>query len=214
MKRLVAVTATVLLVVTSSLGARAEELDQERDSTERRSRDGTSPLDHFRLGVLGGVGFPRPFAIEGMIKVERVLGLGVEYSVLPATDILGAQTRFSALAADVRLFPFRGPFFVGLRAGRQRLAATGAVTIARYGSRSESAEVDSMFLNPRIGLLWTWDPGITLGIDAGVELPIAVTASNTLPKGTPESAEVARVEKTLGRTPLPTIDLLRVGFLL
>src|SRR5262245_48442890 len=45
--------------------------DPARDSTERAEAEERSRKDHFRIGALGGVGFPRPLAIEGLIKVEK-----------------------------------------------------------------------------------------------------------------------------------------------
>jgi hypothetical protein len=170
--------------------------------------------DHFRIGVLGGVGFPRPLAIEGMVKIEGILGLGVEYSAMPSLSIADVDTSFYAIAATARLFPFKNGFFLGLRAGRQHLGGEGTVTVAPYGTYRESVTVDSTFLNPRIGFLWTWDPGITLGIDAGVQVPVGATVSSSLPGGTQANEEVMKVANTLGNSTLPTIDLLKVGFLL
>lgn len=188
------------------------------DATADRGGDGASKdkpakEEHFRIGVLGGVGFPRPLAIEGMIKVERLIGLGVEYSTLPSLTISGVDTSFWAIAATLRVFPFKDGFFLGVRGGRQHLGGEGTVTVAPYGSFRESVTIDSTFVNPRIGFLWTWSPGITLGIDAGVQIPVGATVSSSLPAGT-VNQEVMDVAQALGNTTLPTIDLLKVGFLL
>jgi hypothetical protein len=61
--------------------------------------------------------------------------------------------------------------------------------------------------------LWTWDSGFTLGMEAGVQLPVSTTASSSIPTGNPAGDQIASVTKTLGSTPLPTLDLLRAGFL-
>jgi hypothetical protein len=195
---------------TSTTARRDPSRDSAGQSEKVRSdRD----EDHFRLGVLGGFGFPRPLAIEGMVKVERALGLGVEYSVLPSFSVDGVETTFHALAADARLFPLRGPFFIGIRAGHQHLGAAG--TVAVNGLRSaQEVTVDSTFVNPRIGFLWTFEPGFTVGIDAGAQIPLTSTISSSLPTGTVANEQAMRVANTLGASVIPTIDLLRLGFLL
>jgi hypothetical protein len=174
------------------------------------------------VGALGGVGFPRPLSIEGAVKLERVLLLGAEYSVLPSITLSNVDVSSWAVAADARVFPLRGPFFVGLRAGRQHLAAE--TSLSAYGYTVPAAvAVATTFLNPRLGFMWTWDPGITLGIDAGVQIPLSSTASSSLPRSARSSfvaSGVASAQQTLndvaaaiGQTTLPTVDLVQAGIL-
>lgn len=185
-----------------------------RDTGERTEpREKRSRTDHFRIGVLGGLGFPRPLAIEGMVKIEKTLGLGLEYSALPTLSVSGVDTSFHALAADARIFPFQGPFFIGVRAGRQHLAGTGTVS-ANGLSAQGSMSVDTTFVNPRIGFLWTFEPGISVGIDAGAQIPVSSNVSSSLPEGTVVSDEALRIARTFGTSVIPTVDLIRVGFLL
>jgi hypothetical protein len=187
--------------------------DPAQDTGERPERREETRKDHFRIGALGGVGFPRPLAIEGLVKLERTVGLGVEYSVLPTVDLYGVETTFHAFAADVRFFPFQGPFFLGFRAGRQHLGGTHEVTMNGFSAQG-NVEVDSTFVNPRMGLLWTVEPGFTVGIDAGVQIPLSSSTSSSLPQGTIANDRVMHVADSLGDSVLPTIDLLRLGFLL
>ncbi|HEY3254273.1 MAG TPA: hypothetical protein VGJ91_10005, partial [Polyangiaceae bacterium] len=79
--------------------------------------------DHLRLGALVGVGFPRPLAIEGIVKLERALAFGLEYSTQPRITVSEVSFASWAVAGSARFFPLRGPFFVGMRAGRQHLNA-------------------------------------------------------------------------------------------
>jgi hypothetical protein len=173
--------------------------------------------DRFRIGVLGGTGFPRPIAVEALIKVDRLIGLGVEYSVLPELTISDVRTSFSALAADVRVFPLRSGLFVGLRAGYQQLGGETTVVVRDLGSFPVSAQVDTIFINPRVGFLWTWEPGITLGLDAGLQIALSSEVSRDIPafaEGSAPDRELMRIARNLGQATLPTFDLLRVGFLL
>jgi hypothetical protein len=166
------------------------------------------------VGVLGGIGFPRPLALEGLIGVGHVLALGAEYSVLPTTTISGVETRFWALAADARIFPFGGPFFLGARAGHQHLSGSTTVAIPSIGAASGAVAVDTWFLNPRAGFLWMWHSGLALGIDAGVQIPIASNVSTTVPAGLSLDPRVMRVADALGKDVVPTLDLLRIGLVL
>jgi len=187
----------------------------ERERTAKRT-------DHVRLGALVSAGFPRPLAVEGLIKIERLVALGLEYSTLPGATVSDVHFGCSALAGSVRVFPLRGPFFLGLRAGRQHLSAAAAVSGYGY-TVPISLEVDTIFLNPQVGFLWTWEPGITLGIDAGLQIPISSNTSSVLANSTMPSAvqqAVSPVQSTLenvagavGQAVLPTVDLIKLGML-
>jgi hypothetical protein len=196
-------------------GAQSGTSDARADASGGGSTtDRPQKEEHFRIGVLGGLGFPRALAVEGMVKLEKVLGLGLEYATTPNYTVSGAETSFWALSATLRVFPFKDGFFLGLRGGRQHLGGEGTITVAPYGRIHESVAIDTTFLNPRIGFLWTWSPGFTLGIDAGVQIPIGVTVASSVPPGTGVDQEVLSVAQTIGNSPLPTIDLLKLGFLL
>ena len=208
-------TGIVVSLSPSVARAQAEEEtrpDRPQTKAPEKSDDDT---DAFRIGALGGLGFPRPLAIEALVKIEGVLALGVEYSLFPKTNLGGVETTFWALAADARLFPFRNGFFIGMRAGHQRMAATATADLGAFGSFSESALAETWFVNPRIGFLWTWNSGFTVGIDAGVQIPISPSLSTTLPAGLPANVDgtIASIANTFGNEVTPTVDLLRIGFL-
>lgn len=175
--------------------------------------------EHFRAGPIVGVGFPRPLAIEAFAKVERIVGGGVEYSFLPNVTVMNAKTSFRAVALDLRVFPFRGAFFIGARAGRQWLDASTSLDTGRYGSYAEAMHASTWFVNPRAGFLYTFSSGITLGIDAGIQVPIAPQYERTgdaTNLGIGDSAveqTLVLVSNALGNATTPTVDLFRLGFL-
>lgn len=212
----------VLMFVSSAAAAAAPPPRASASKGERPS--GAAPrgerAEHFRVGPLVGVGFPRPFAIEGLAKFERLVGVGVEYSFLPRMNVMNVEASFAAIAADLRVFPFRGAFFIGARAGRQWLDAQASVTTGRLGSFREGMVATTWFVNPRVGLLYTFDSGITVGIDAGVQVPInpsfqrsgAATETGVASELDIDATLVA-VANGLGNNTTPTVDLLRLGFL-
>jgi hypothetical protein len=178
--------------------------------------------DHLRVGAIVSAGFPRPLAVEGLVKVERLLAFGLEYSAQPRVTVSEVSFASWAVTGSARVFPLRGPFFLGLRAGRQHLNAQAAVSGYGY-TLPITLGVDTTFINPQIGFLWTWDPGITLGIDAGLQIPLSSSTSSTLVSSsmpTVVQQAVTPVQRTLestagvvGQTMLPTIDLLKIGML-
>jgi hypothetical protein len=196
--------------------ARAETGATDSSSSPRASRehahdDGTRDV---RIGAFAGLGFPRPLSVEGMLKIGDTVGLGLEYSLMPETTIASVDTKFNAIAADLRVFPFKDGFFVGMSAGHQHLGAVGSQTVAQVGTFSGQVTADTWFVNPRIGFLKTWGWGLTLGIDAGLQIPVSATITNTIPSELALSQSANDVATTLGKSVLPTVDLLRIGLLL
>jgi hypothetical protein len=184
-------------------------------------RADTRRRDHLSVGALVGVGFPRPLAAEGMIKLERLVLLGVEYSALPSISVSDVKASCWAVAGDVRIFPLRGPFFFGLRAGEQHISAEASVSAYGYTVPAALA-VDTVFLNPRLGFLWTWDSGVSFGLDAGVQIPLSSATASTLPNTSSSAVAVGASSAkqslesaagAVGQTTLPTVDLLRIGIL-
>ena len=147
-----------------------------------------------------------------MAEIGGLVALGVEYGALPAVTIDGVSTSLWSLAGDLRVLPFHGAFFIGLRAGRQHVGATTTISVASFGSATEVLGLDSWFVNPRVGFLWTTREGLTFGVEAGVQVPLSPAVSSSLPLSLYPTAQ--RTIDTLGKSVLPTIDLLRVGLLL
>lgn len=98
-----------------------------------------------------------------------------------------------------------------------------------YSSR---ANVGTWMLNPQVGYLYTSEVGFTIGFDIGVQIPISATRVNfqtqfTLPANIsqpiadqvrtqlidPTDTEVRNTLHSLGRTPIPTVNL-RLGWFL
>ena len=179
-----------------------------------------------RVGVLGGIGFPRPLSVEALAQLYGYVTVGLEYGALPPITIDSVRASLWSVAGDVRVSPFHGSFssfFVGARLGRQHVGAETVVTVPMLGSASEVLGLDSWFVNPRVGFLWTWpgtqarqgdlvQPALAIGIEAGVQIPLGPTVSSTLPLSLAPDAN--RTVTTLGKTVLPTIDLLRLGLML
>jgi hypothetical protein len=165
-----------------------------------------------RVGALGGIGFPRPLAIEVMAVCSGLAAVGVEYGALPAITVDGVSAGLWSVAADLRVFPFRGAFYLGLRAGRQHARATTSIAVGSFGDANEILDLDSWYLNPRAGFLWTTREGLSFGVEAGVQFPLSPSVSSSLPLSLYPSAQ--HTIDALGSSVIPTVDLLRIGLLL
>jgi hypothetical protein len=199
---------------SSGLARAAAPKARAKPAPEAVDREAEPETDRVRVGALGSLGFPRPLAIEGLVEINRVLSLGAEYSALPATSISGVQTSLWALAADARVYPLRGGFFIGVRAGHQRLDASTSVTVAPYGSFAGAMSIDAWFINPRIGFLWKSSAAVAIGFDAGILIPVAPSEQSNVPPYALAAARSALgTAETLGKGVLPTVDLLQVGAL-
>jgi hypothetical protein len=165
----------------------------------------------FRYGAIAGIGFPRALAIEAIIRVQDLFAFGVEYGVIPGITIDGVHGSLWSLAADARYFPFGGAFFIGLRGGRQHMDGDALIKLNPLGPANEDLGIDTWYVNPRLGLLWTWRDGVTLGLEAGVQIPLGVDVTSNWPLSLVPGAE--GIANSIGSKWLPTLDLLRVGFL-
>jgi hypothetical protein len=213
---------TAAALVLRSGPASAAEVPGNRWGVNTEAGRARSPSDsRLRVGALAGVGLPRPLTFEALVGVDRTLAIGAEYSFLPRSTIGGVDTSFWAVAGDARIFPFRGPFFVGFRGGHQQLGGSMTATVGTFGAVTESMTVDTWFINPRIGVLWMWDSWFALGMEAGLQIPLTWEFSSSVPAGAANDARVkdaagtlTNALDTLGTSVLPSIDLLRIGFIL
>jgi hypothetical protein len=188
-----------------------------------RSDDGN---EHqlFHIGVMAGVvSLPRPMDVEAFVGVADWVQAGFSYSDFPnlvADPLLklvgaasgGATARldqFTAWEGDVRLFPFRGGFFIGSSIGRQALK--GAVSQSGYEA---TVDLSTLYVTPRIGYQTMFGAGFFTGIDAGVQLKLSGTVNVTVPPSAP--ASVASSAQSLAdagaRYPLPSLHW-RIGWM-
>jgi hypothetical protein len=209
--------AAFLLVST----ARAESiLPPEHTSTAPAVREPGAEGGNERLfgpaqiGAFAGIGFPRPLSIEAMLKLEDLVGVGLEYGALPSFSTSGVNVALNAIDADFRLFPLHNGFFFGAAVGHQQLDLTSTVVVPYgVGPVAEQVSADTWFLNPRVGFLWTWRSGLTVGTDAGLQIPVAASFTNTIPSEIAASATATDVSHVIGKDVLPNLDLLRIGML-
>jgi hypothetical protein len=204
-KTLAAVAACLTLML---VGSTAHADDPDSKPTEPSA-------EHFRAGALVGAGFPRPLSVGAFGMVDRTLGFGIEYGMLPRLNIAGAEVSMQAVTADVRLHPFKNAFFIGLAGGHQWLDMSASMSAGGF-SGAHSLSATTWFINPRIGALHTFSNGITIGVDAGIQIPVAsdtsVASTGVAANDADGQRTLRSAANTLGNGVTPTFDLLRIGF--
>ncbi|MBI3206033.1 MAG: hypothetical protein HYZ29_31145 [Myxococcales bacterium] len=195
----------------------------------------------FRIGGLVGVGLPSILSFGGAIKLTRYFGAGVNVGIIPTIKISlygEAELSYQEYDAYGRLFPFGGMFFVGAGVGYATIKGSFkssydvrpykaiAPTLPDSLAVESIASVRTLVLTPQIGLQHIFGSGFTLGIDVGLQVPIApseVHFDTKLPPDVPPEViekfvkpndqKVQDTLETLGRATVPTLNL-RVGWML
>jgi len=199
----------------SEAAATREIASTQSTGTEPKRDDGAAGLlGPLRFGAFGGVGFPRPFTVEGMIKIGNIVGLGLEYGTLPQITTSGVTVAMNGIAVDARVFPMRSAFFIGVAAGRQQLSGSATFSLpAPVGAQFEQVSSESWYVNPRVGFLWTWSWGLTLGMDVGAQIPITSSVASTIPNSIGAGLPAIKVVNVLSSDVIPTVGLLHAGLL-
>jgi hypothetical protein len=210
------VTVTALLVCLP-LAAPAQDRREEKES---------GPV-HV-AAMLGVVSLPRPIDAELLVRIVDHFAVGIGYSDFPAfianplLELAGAKggatdarlDQFNAFDLDLRVFPFRGRFFLGSSFGHQSLK--GAVTEnTPFGPQTATVDLTTWYATPRVGWMWRFEPGFEVSFDLGVQFKLISDRTVTVPPGA--TADVRnRVDNLadLGASyPLPSLHF-RVGWML
>lgn len=173
--------------------------------------------------ALVGGGAPHLFEAQVLVTYARVVALGGSVATLPELSL----TRNLTLARDraeteVRVFPFRGSFFFGLGAGLARTRGTLTQQLRAFRSETPakvSAYVDTTLLEPKIGWTFRLPLHLALGVDAGLEIPVAtrapvfVTSQYGLNVPTEGRGTLSATVRRVGALPVPVLAL-RLGMAL
>ena len=174
-----------------------------------------------RLGPTVGVGLPDGLRIGGSLRVKGIVSAGAAMTMVPEMMIsaLNASIARNGGEAWLRLHPFRGAFFLGAAGGWQRTLGQGSAsveTVAGNQSGEGRGSVSAVYVAPHLGFQWMIPPGITVGFDAGVEIPVSTRRASVelSQNGSPVDFEAKGVVDALnfiGTKPMPVLHILDVG---
>jgi hypothetical protein len=199
-----------------------------------------SPSRQFLIGAVVGVGLPNLLNFGLTTKLARYFGLGFNVGLIPKTTITlygEATLKYRQYDAYARLYPFGGALFLG--AGFGYASAKGTLTrkvdLSAYQpllpelpasvELVSDAHASALVLTPQVGLFHTLESGFSVGLDAGLQVPVKqgdIEFSTRIPPNTPQEVtdryvtpNDEKVRETLdavARKPLPIVNL-RVGWL-
>lgn len=186
-------------------------------SKEAQAED-FNPLGPVRLGVLVGIGIPSPASAQLLFKYKEVVGANLELGMLPTLSVpIGHDVKIHQEMIDfsLRLYPFKGAFFLGCGLGAQKISVNGKETSNGH-TGTGSASVNTTFVSPRLGFVHKFDFGLALGMDIGAEIPIGGSVDVSIDAGGVSLSppkEVVDLANTIKSTPIPIIHLLQVGYI-
>jgi len=165
-------------------------------------------------------GFPTVFRLGVETKFLGAFGASASYGIFPEIKLGSAHVSANSILIDGKFYPFLGSFFLGLGFGTQNIQAKENVTVLGV-QREIKAEITSGVMTPKIG--WRWSIlKFFIGMEIGVQIPISVSTkvehgftvpiTDTADFQKAES-EIVDTGNKIGKTAIPAIGLIQVGFL-
>ncbi len=183
-------------------------------------------LGPVRVGPTVGIGAPDGLRFGLFTTWKGLLGAGGALSVIPSLGVPGAApgkvSRFTG-EGFLRVHPFRGAFFAGLAGG---VAKTDGITSKLAVANDPSSRADlhasstAVYLAPHLGFRWMLSFGLTIGFDAGVEIPVisskaefdATASASGQIQDVPGKGKIATAMNYAASKPVPVLHLLEVGY--
>lgn len=162
-------------------------------------------LGSMRAGAAAGVGVPDGIRLSAVFKWSGVIAFGGAFSTLPSLTLPGTDATIARTGGEgfVRVHPFRTAFFFGIAGGFAHTSGTYSEVVK--GQRiALSGTTGTGYVAPHLGFHFMLPYTLTLGFDAGVEIPIAASREGSLAK----SIEVVTTK------PIPVVHLFELGFAL
>lgn len=217
--------ALVVTTLCTVQRAGAEELPPKAPNPTNESAYTSHGLfGPVRVGPSVGIGAPEGVHAALVARAFGLVSAGIAGGYIPPTrlPVVDAQVQRVSGEGFLRLHPLRGAFFVGAAGGYTQTKGTIAQsTVAFHQTQTAEAHAyaGATYIAPQMGWVFVIPPGLTLGFDAGAEIPVASTGPTfdvakyglTLPvEGKGDLADAMRY-LTTGVIPVAHFD---VGFVL
>ncbi|HYS79905.1 MAG TPA: hypothetical protein VEM76_04315 [Anaeromyxobacteraceae bacterium] len=178
-----------------------------RQGGRHHSWDGLGPK-------LSLVNLPTPaFGVEA--KFMNLVGASFDYGFIPDVTLSNVTVGMKNWSIGAKVYPFHGSFFLGAAFGGRSF--TGSKIDDSTGTPLKATvDVSSTYLAPEIGWRWVRNSGFFMGMDLGWQFVVSNSTTLTAPAGVSQSTrqDVQDKGNQLGRSGLPILGLLQVGFFL
>lgn len=171
--------------------------------------------DGFTLGPrLSLVSLPTP-SIGVEAKMANLVGASLDYDYLPRLSLQDVKLQLTGWRAGVKVYPFRGRFFLGAAYGSRTFTASKAVTTEGV-AESGKLKVTSTYLAPELGWRFVCPSGFFMGLDLGWQFVVHSSARIDTSTGLPadDRKDLEDAGKRIGKAGLPELGLLQVGWFL
>lgn len=166
-----------------------------------------------RIGPMLGAGFPGFMTVGANARIAKLIGVGFNYGYSPEVSVSSIAISGWNMEGYARIYPFKSPFFVGAGVGAQKLSGKSS-----QSGGTAAGSVATTYVAPTVGFMWTWDFGLAVGFDVGVQIPVSNTrqydatfAGIAVPDS--QLKDLDDTLKKIGTTPIPVLNALRIGFL-
>jgi len=159
------------------------------NDTEASKDDQNGLLGPFRIGPVIGVGLPSLINVGGVIKLTKYFAAGLNIGIAPDVKFAyygEATISYHAYQLYGHIHPLGGGFYLGASVGyavahgmdEQTIELPPALSMVYPGleesiTLKSDGSVQTMVLTPELGYFKTFKSGFSIGIGAGLQIPIA-----------------------------------------
>jgi hypothetical protein len=197
----------IAVAVAAAIAAASPALAEEQASYGKTQGAIPGILVGPKLNVIA---LPPGLGLEAKLLGNQ-MGLAFDYGFIPTQTIDKASVSWTDWSLAARWYPWAARFYVGAAYGSRNFSVSAKDD--KTGQEAK-ASVSSNYIAPELGWKFVWDSGLFLGIDLGYQIVLGHSATFTIPGGVDPSKEkdVRDASDTVGKTGLPILTLLQVGY--
>src|SRR5215813_14257175 len=191
---------------------REQELQARVNALESQPRGPTTKTQGLIPGVLLGprlalINLPTP-SIGAELRALGYLGASFDYGFIPKVTISDVQIQYDQWQLGVRVYPFRGAFYLGGVYGHYGFTGVANGPSAGTGT----VTVNSQYIGPQLGWRWVQPSGFFTGLDLAWGFPL--TFESKVSEGsTGTIPEIQKNAQQYLQHGLPILGLVSLGYL-
>jgi hypothetical protein len=184
--------------------ARVAELEERLRGSQTKS---SGLIPHVLIGPdLSLLSLPSPgIGIEA--RLWQIVGLSIAYGFIPQVGISDVEVKYRMWQGTVKLYPFRGTFFIGAIAGAYKFTASETT-----GGQRVETNISSTILGPQLGWRWIFSSGFFTGLDLAYGFALKYDSTLTPPIGSGTIADIKKNADDVLQHGLPVLGLLHLGW--